>query len=239
MTNNISLIGLQPQDVAEVSEVFDARFKTPLRCILIGGSFSGKSSLIKEIIDNDSRILTNKVDRILYFSKHYDLRFSELQKRFGLNFQYIKDLPEKSFASYLNDSSKHTAVILDDLQEEASTSSAVADLFAIYSRHRNASVFFTLQNPFTGAKSRLTAFRNSTHIVLFKPSLDRSVISLLAGRVSPKNTKTFHEIYNKAIDDSKPFGYLLIDSGNDEMPQVRYRTNITSMYQNVYIPITD
>lgn len=220
----------------KVSGVFDARFKTPARILYVGQSSSGKSSLIVSMILADERIFDQKIEQVFLFSMHYDPIYVQLEKKFGDNFRYIKDLPDNSFSDFLPDGDhKHKCIIIDDFAENAVRSESVANLFSIFSRHKNTTCLFAMQNVFVFGKNKMTLFRNATHMIIFKPSLDQSAINILAGRLFPQHSKVFHDIYRAALTKSQPYPYLCID-GSTDVADAKFRTNILDQVQNVFIP---
>ena len=219
----------------EISKVFDARIKTPARILFIGQSGTGKTHLLISLILSDERVLDQEVQEVILFSMHYDPIYVNLEKKFGSRFKYERSLPSDSFAKYLTNGEGHKVVIIDDFQEKATRSEAVANLFSIFSRHRNTSSFLTLQNPFSQGQHKGTLFRNATGLALFKPSLDQIAINILAGRLFPKNSKTFHDIYQASLRKSEPYGYLFIDA-NPNIESAKFRTNLLAPVQTVFIP---
>ena len=226
---------LDNAELPEISEVFDGRINCPARMLFIGSTNSGKSHLMVSMILSDERIFNKTFDEIHLLSLHFDPIYVNLQKKYGDRFKYHKELPD-SFEQYLPDGNNlHKCIIIEDMQEVGCRSEAVANLFCVYSKHKCCSVFMSLQDIMVQGRNKMTLFRNSSHIVLFKPVLDHTAINILASRLFPKNSKVFLDIYHKALQDSGSYPYLFID-GTVSHPNAKFRTNLLNRVQNVYIP---
>ena len=222
----------------EISKPFDARIKTPCRLLLIGPSNSGKSTLLEKLISKQKNIFEHTFSSIILFSPHFDPIYTNISKIYKNNFKYYNNIPD-NFNEFTKDKvnkEEHTLLIFEDMQQNVCSNENIAELFCIYSKHNNISVFLTLQNPFAEGHSRVTFFRNSTSLICFRPGLDAGWVRLIASKVCPEGRKIFLSIFEHAIknreDGSK--GYLFID-GEPKESECKYRSNITEDYHYCYI----
>jgi hypothetical protein len=114
--------------------------------------------------------------------------------------------------------------VIDDLAQKASVSVDIVNLFTIYSHHHNFSVFFLVQNLFSGGKYFRTISLNSHYFILFSNQRDQLQIQTLARQMFPGETKYFMDAFKKAT--SKKYGYLLIDISPHTVSLYKLRTDI-------------
>ena len=125
--------------------VMDVRFKVPANFYVSGQSQSGKSSLIRQLLQYTNELFYPVPTKIIYCYGEYQKEFEELRN---------VDLVE-GFPSDLDDLTKghdHSIVVLDDLMSECSKDQRVSDLFTRGSHHKGISVFYLTQNLFPPGK---------------------------------------------------------------------------------------
>ena len=81
--------------------------------------------------------------------------------------EFHEGLPSKEDMDVWSMESDFKILVIGDLAQKASESVDMVNLFTIYSHHRNFSVFFVVQNLFTGGKYFHTISLNSHYFVLF------------------------------------------------------------------------
>lgn len=211
---------------------YSARLQHPFSMIVTGPSNSGKSFFVSDLISNADKILSVKIDNIVYIYSCWQRLFDELLKIRPINF--IQGLP----ASLADDSilpvSANNLLILDDLMNEACNNIEVQNVFTQYVHHRNLSCIYLMQNLFIQGKASRTISLNTNYMVIFKNSRDSYQISLLARQMYPRNTGYFLQAFVDAT--SRPYGYLLIDFKAMTPDCFRLRTDILSDHQVVYVP---
>ena len=115
-------------------------------------------------------------------------------------------------------------IVIDDLMNESSKDSAVADIFTKYSHHKNISVIFIVQNLFhKGAKMRDISL-NSHYLVIFKNPRDKHQIYHLARQFKPDNSKSVLEAFQDATET--PHSYLMFDLTQNTPEILRMRAHI-------------
>ena len=148
-----------PQYV-EGREICDARLEKPFRLIVGGASGSGKTSLIKDIIDQSH--FSSPFDKIVYFYPEYlpdvPIEFDQIvDYRTGIaDLEYFASLP------------RNTLIIYDDLMNECGNSTEIMKLFSVIARKRDISVIFIVQNFFDQTKQFRNIKLNATGFILFK-----------------------------------------------------------------------
>ena len=88
----------------------------------------------------------------------------------------------------------------------------------------NFTVFFLVQNLFSGGKQFRTISLNAHQFIIFKNQRDELQVKTFARQVFPDNTKFFMSAYKKATDAN--FGYLFVDLSPHSDSLYRLRTKI-------------
>ena len=127
----------------------DVRFRTPANYCICGQSQSGKSHLVRSMLDNLEELFYPVPTKILYCYGERQKEFDDLSR--GLpNIEFVDGFPNDLYA--LVEGHNKSLVILDDLMSQCSNDTRVSDLFTRDSHHRGISVFFLTQNLFLPGK---------------------------------------------------------------------------------------
>lgn len=190
----------------------DVRLSCPFTMLVCGASGSGKSCFTRNLL-RYSDILVNSPSRIIWC-------YGVWQPEFALGeFEYYHGLPTEEM---LNEG--HYLLIIDDLMQEAKSSSIVSDIFTKYSHHKNITCICLMQNLFPKGSEMRNISLNSNYIVLMKNSRDRAQIRHLARQIYPGKSKFLIDAYEEATKE--PYGYLLLDFRNTTPDKIRVRTGI-------------
>ena len=187
----------------------------PFTCIVSGPSGSGKSSLIKSIINED--VIMPKPNKILWLYAE-DQPLYRTVKNVEFFHGVPDDLEERFNASHKN------LLVLDDLMTKFHSDERLTRLFSVGSHHRNLSIVFIIHNLFHHGKEMRTLSLNSHYIILFKNPRDKLQITTLARQMYPGESKFLVEAFQ---DATKPaHGYLLIDLKPTTPEKLRIRTGM-------------
>lgn len=193
-------------------------FKHPFTCLLAGPTQSGKSYLIRQILEQNIDLITPQIDRIIYCFSVWNPSFDVIKlKNIELK-QGLIDIDEIN-------PDLNNLIIIDDLLKECQDNVAIQSLFTIDSHHKNISVFLLSQNLFPKGKCTRTISLNCHYLIIFNNPRDRSQIYTLARQVFPKKMNFLLESYQDAIEN-KPHSYLLLDLKQDTLDKNRVQTGI-------------
>ena len=205
----------------------------PYRILIVGGSGSGKTNALLNLIDNQPDI-----DKIYLYAKDpYEDKYQFLiNKRESTGLKHFND--SKAFIEYSNDMHdvyKNTnhynpnkenkiLIIFDDMTADMinnkKLNSVVAELF-IRGRKLNISLVFITQSYFKVPKDvRL----NTTHFFNMKITNKRELQQIAINRSSDINTKDFINIYKKCTD--KPYSFLVNDTTLASDDPLGFRKNL-------------
>ena len=198
--------------------------------MIIGGSRSGKTNVLLNLIENQPDIL--KI--YLYAKDPYEAKHQYLiNERESMGINYFND--PKAFIEYSNDMSNvyrninyynpykenEILIVFDDMIADMINNrkfdSIVTELF-IRGRKLNISLVFNTQSYFKVPKDvRL----NTTHFFITKIPNKRELQDIAQDHSSDISTKHFINIYRECT--SKPFSFLVMDTTLVSYNPLRFR----------------
>ena len=188
------------------------QFKSPTTISIIGGTGSGKTRALFDIIKARSKLFEVPPKRIIYCYSAYQPIFD--------TYSDICEFREGILDFTELDSSIHNLIVLDDLLHDINAE--VAKSFTVYSHHLNATVCFLSQVLFMQNKHARIITLNSHYILLFKIKRDLRSVRNFASQLFPGDINQFVNIYSRHTFD--PFSYICLDLH----PATRSRLNIHS-----------
>ena len=191
-------------------------FKTPTTITISGSTGSGKTTLVKRILQTPS-LFSKPPDRIIY---NYGVWQEAFNNMTNIDFRKGVDIPEV-------DISQHTLILFDDLMHEITSSKEAQDLFCLGSHHKNITIIFIVQNLYVQGRFAKTIMMNVHYMIVMNNARDVHQIKNL-GRQLGLGT-TVEEAYNDCM--KQPYGYLLITLSphhitNDSTVSLRLRSGI-------------
>ena len=161
--------------------------------------------------------------RIIYCYGVYQNLYDEMKPRLD-NLLLFNGLPSKEDLKIWSSNGEHSLIVLGDLMTKCSSSQDICDLFTVCSHHMNFTVFFLVQNLFSGGKQFRNISLNAHQFIIFKNQWDELQVKTFARQVFPDNTKFFMSAYKKATDAN--YGYLFVDLSPHSDSLYRLRTKI-------------
>ena len=187
--------------------------------LLSGPSMSGKSCLVKKMLESD--IIDPKPEKVLWCYSEWQPLYDEMSEA-GLVDEFIKGL---NYEDYI-DGKTPTLLVIDDLQDEVSCDEAVAELFKRGCHHRNLGVIFIVQNLFFQGKKCRDIAVNTQYVIVFRNPSDKMQMNRFAQRCYPGKVPSIMKLYEEEIC-SQPHRYLLFDFTQNVNENARIRTGIT------------
>ena len=213
----------------------------PYRIFIIGGSGSGKTNALLNLINNQPDI-----DKIYFYAKDpYEKKYQYLinkREKVGLNhfndpkafMEYSNDMQDvyKNIEDY-NPIKKRKIVIsfgdmIADMINNNNLNPVVTELF-IRGRKPNISIVFTKQSYFKVPKDvRL----NSTHFFIMKIPNKRELQQIALNHSSDIDFKDFMQIYKKCT--TEPYSFLVNDTTLPSDDPLRFRKNHIYIFGIIY-----
>ena len=205
----------------------------PYRILIIGGSGSGKTNALLNLINNQPDI-----DKIYSYAKdpHEDKYQFLIKKTESIGLKHFND--PKAFIEYSNDmhdvyknidhynpdKENKILIVFDDMIADMISNkklnSIITELF-IRGRKLNISLVFITQLYFKFPKNvRL----NTTYIFIMKIPDKRELQQIAINHSSDINTKDFINIYKKCTD--KPYSFLANDTSLLSNDPLRFRQSL-------------
>ena len=204
----------------------------PYRILIIGGSGSGKTNALLNLIKNQPDI-----DKIYLYAKDpYEAKYQYLiNKREKVGLDHFDD--HKAFIEYSNDmedvyknikgynprKKRKVLIVFDDMIADINNKkldSIVTELF-IRGRKLNISIVFIMQSYFKVPKDvRL----NSTHFFIMKMPNKRELRQIALNHSSDIDFKDFMKIYKKYTKE--PYCFLVNDTTIPSDDLLRFRKNL-------------
>ena len=201
----------------------DIKFKHPCTILLAGPTGSGKTILVRKILQDHTSLFDNiktKTLKVTWCYGQWQPAYSTPVR--NVEIDYVDELIDQTYLQ----KNRPQLVVIDDLMTELGGDKVLANLFTKGSHHLSVSVIFIVQNLFHQGPQMRNISLNSHYIILLKNPRDKSQIISLARQLYPTNMNYLQNVYKDAT--SKPFGYLLLDLTPDTPEGLRCRTQITS-----------
>ena len=204
----------------------------PYRILIVGGSESGKTNELLNLINNQPDI-----DKIYLYEKDpYEAKYQYLiNKRENVRLDHFKD--PKTYTDHSNDmqdadknieeynlgKKRKVLIVFDDMSADMISNKRlnpiVTKLF-IRGRKRNISIAFITQSHFKVPKDVRI---NSTHFIMKIPN-KREIQQITTNHSSDIDFKDFIEIYKKCT--ARPYSLLVNDTTIPLDDPLRFRKNL-------------
>lgn len=206
----------------------DLRFQHPCTALIVGGTGSGKTYLMKQLIEHRNALFNTEFQETLYYYSEWQDLFEAMS--IDHHVQFKQQLP------FLEDHPKGAPklIIIDDFMAEIkSHQKEFLNFFIKGSHHRNLSIFFLSQCLFPDGLRQISL--NTHYIILFKSTRDLSQIRQFCLQVHPKHWRALLEAYEDATQEGH--SYILFDFKPKQLDHLRIRTRILPHESPVvYIP---
>lgn len=177
----------------------------PSTWLLIGPSFSGKTTLMSEILLRRNETFSTPIDSIVFVYREFQPAY----------FNLMDKIPQIQFTTSIEEAENLVKspgiVVFDDvmsLLDNAVTNKIITSWYTQKSHHRNVSVFALFQNAYHKGAREINL--NSHNLVLFRQPRDLSSVTILARQICPTQTKFLIDAFQKATEH-REFAYLFVD----------------------------
>jgi Cdc6-like AAA superfamily ATPase len=166
------------------------RFKHPCTILAAGPTGSGKTVLVRKILQHYNECFENisSPPSVIWCYGQWQASYLDNVGN-GVQIQYHEGLINERMV----ESKRPDIVIVDDLMNELGGDDALVNLFTKGSHHLNLTVIFIVQNVFHKGPHMRTISLNSHYMVLLKNPRDKSQIINLARQLYPTQTRFLQE----------------------------------------------
>ena len=197
----------------------------PCTCLVSGPTGSGKTSLVKDIIQQG--VIKPEPKHILWLYAENQPLYKSMR-----NVVFYQGIPE-DIETYF-DPKNNNLLVIDDLMTKCHSDERMTRLFSVGSSHKNLSIIFIIHNLFHQGREMRNISLNSHYIILFKNPRDNQQIRTLGSQMYPGKSKFLIEAFQDATQEA--YGYLVIDLKPTTADKLRIRTGILpSDRQLVYV----
>jgi len=195
--------------------------------MIAGPSKSGKTTLLKSILQYNTQLIDKPPEKIVYCYSRWQPDYDDLNILVPI-ITFNEGLPDiDSF-----NADQNNLIILDDLMKECGRDSSILDIFTVDSHHKNMSVYFLSQNLFPNMKNSRTISLNCNYIIILNNPRDRQQFSYLARQMFPGKSKFLLECLEDAVE-TRHYGYLFLDFTQTTPDKYRVQTNILPTDQRI------
>lgn len=198
------------------------KFKTPTSFAVIGGTMSGKTHFVWNLLKSGSEMFDVAPSKIIYCYMEEQPIVDDMKSSLS-DFDTYKGLPSREEIKEWSEDSPHTVIILDDMIHLVTKSSDALYLFQTMVSHSKVTAFLLSQNLYPPGVYAKSILLNCQHVILFKNVRDNRQIITFGSQVFTGRSKFWMDAYAKAV--SHPYGYILIDLTNHcpEERQISYK----------------
>ena len=125
-------------------------FKHPFTMLVAGPTSCGKTTWIRNMLEQASWIINPTPYKIIWFYKRWQPMYTEMQRNIP-NIEFIEGIQTVS-----NDVRFPSLYIIDDLMADVTKNQNICELYTEGSHHRNLSVICLLQNLYYKGKENRT-----------------------------------------------------------------------------------
>jgi len=188
----------------------DVRLLQPFRAVLVGSVGTGKTKLAHRIAAGYPEVTDKKFDFIYVIYSVFQEEYATLAD-FCSTLLLTSEIPSTEELEKLPLFNKNSLIIIDDREEYNQTKwmARIANLFTVFSRHKNTSIIFTVHDIFLGSKAATVVMRNASYLIIFESVRDKSSVKVLGRQLIPEHPSFLSEAQKQAT--AKKHGFLLID----------------------------
>ena len=198
------------------------KFENFSTIMVVGSTSSGKSQLIRRILEYQDTVFHHGHDQVFYVYAHFQPHFNEMENTVkNIKFFHLFDHYElKHMEEFPN-----TILVVDDAIELAPTDTWVVEWYTRKAHHLKVTFLGVFHSLYSSGVPNQKMISLNCHITIFLSS-PRSLnqIQNFARQVFTYKSKQFLEIY-RYICSEKKFGYLVVNLHPNHSPILQITSN--------------
>lgn len=206
----------------------DLRFKHPLNGLVVGGSGSGKTFLMKRLVENRAELFDTKFVEVVWHYCEWQDIYQDLVDQHHVTF--VEGAPSlDQFPPNMGPK----LVIVDDFMDQIKNNPEFLKLAIKGSHHRSLSLFILSQCLFPPNMRQISL--QAHYCIVMKSARDLAQIRSFCMQIDPRHWRSLLEAYEDATQQGH--SYLLFDFHVRQAEHLRLRTHIFPRENTlVYIP---
>ena len=183
----------------------ECRLQHPFTCMISWMTESGKTYLVKQILQSMHQSIFPPPDRSVWIYAQDQPVHHELEESIPC-IEFVCSMPENINEEGHFNIDRNNVLVLDDMMTSCKDDDRVTKLFSTGSQHKNLSIFYLVQNLLNQGKEMRNISLNTHYLIVFKNPRDNQPVSVLVRQMYPSKTKFFMEAFEDAT--SALYGYL-------------------------------
>ena len=188
-----------------MAEFLDFKLHSPFTMEVVGGTGSGKTHLVAQIIKNRRTIINKYMDKVIYVYCDHQPIFEELELEDPENITFTNNIKDIDNLTTPNSLCKIDDQM--DLIKKGGNLELVERFFLKHAHHKDVSIILILQNAFRPGLRDINI--NTQYLIYFDAPRDRSSFMNVAKQILPGQTQALVSAYNKACKCSE-YAYLFL-----------------------------
>ena len=240
INKSIDILSEPPNNVFLNKDHYSLKIQAPFTALFVGSSKSGKSTLLRKLLQSDN--IQPFPKQIIYIYGEYDTdNFTALSNIFQERIVFKQDTIVDF--TVLTKTSQDCIIIFDDMISRVFDEVAVQKLFVQGSHHRGISVIIISQNIYPKGKFSRTISLNCNYFFIFDIPRDRSSVKYLSRQAFPQKPNFLYNCYQDVVinkNNQNSFRYIVVDFSIRSPEKFRIWSNITfDMKSFVCMSFTD
>lgn len=206
---------------------FDLRIQLPNHALFVGGSQSGKTTLVLNLLKRARECLHPVPRTILLCYDQHQVEYETIKRelsQYGVDVM-LREGCENLSLEGLEKKDHQTLLIIDDASEATASSDAIAKI-ATNGRHKNISMWLIWHSLYSKHPASRITSQNSNHLFLLPSPRLASQVHILDTQL--RYSGLLSSAYSQCVDESeRDCRYLLLDLTNSTPNLFRLRSRLT------------
>ena len=171
------------------------KFESPSTITIVGASNSGKTTLVKKLLEQSEGIFTEPISNILYCygGNSWQPIYDDMMRNIA-NINFKEGVPNDSDLNELTNrvAGSHVCLVLDDISRLLHSDTKLESLWTAKSHHMFITIVYLTHNLFEKSPIARTCSLSTKYFILFENLRDSLQIKHFARQVYPSQVPFFY-----------------------------------------------